>query len=195
MYIPPPNPALASKLNIGSRSGTCSGLSCTREVLGVFTGIYMHLTPEGAFSRIILHHMADKNLQDSIQQPNRLLRCKPSLKSTSHPTPLQPPRPALLTHLQAAVVNETRNQTYKRLASLASPLVSEDDIYSKLEITNSSGNNGNKVTNDLKLHIKEARLRSVHVSPTVLFNGNVDNSVSSGWSVDQWKEWLEKNIV
>ncbi|RPB27112.1 hypothetical protein L211DRAFT_834789 [Terfezia boudieri ATCC MYA-4762] len=95
----------------------------------------------------------------------------------------------------AAVLNETRNQTYKRLASLASPLASTDDIYSKLEITNSSLNNGNKVTNDLKLHIKEARLRSIHISPTVLFNGNVDNSISSGWSVDQWQEWLGKNIV
>lgn len=95
----------------------------------------------------------------------------------------------------AAVVYETRNQTYKRLANLASTFAPEDDIYSKLEITGTSGNDGNKVTNDLKLHIKEARLRSIHVSPTVLFNGNVENSISSGWSVDQWKEWLEKNVI
>jgi len=35
----------------------------------------------------------------------------------------------------------------------------------------------------------------VHVSPTVIFDGIVDNSISSGWDVVQWEEWLVKNVV
>jgi protein-disulfide isomerase len=54
------------------------------------------------------------------------------------------------------VVNETRNQTYKRLASL---------------------NSGNQVTNDLKLLIKAGRLVGVHVSPTVLFNASAAKAI------------------
>jgi len=56
-------------------------------------------------------------------------------------------------------------------------------------------NSGNKVTDDLKLVVKMARLTGVHVSPTLVFNGVVANDMSSGWSVEQWGEWLEKNIV
>lgn len=56
-------------------------------------------------------------------------------------------------------------------------------------------NIGNKVTDDLKVMVKAARMVGVHVSPTVIFNGVVENSVSSGWTVEQWKEWLEKNVV
>ena len=52
-----------------------------------------------------------------------------------------------------------------------------------------------QVTDDLKLHIKAARLVGVHVSPTVVFNGIVENSISSGWTKEQWVEWLDKNVV
>ncbi|CAD0081863.1 unnamed protein product [Aureobasidium vineae] len=74
------------------------------------------------------------------------------------------------------VVNETRNQTYKRLAKLAAAVgLDESKIYSQLEISNKPGpdgslNSGNQVTNDLKLLIKAGRLVGVHVSPTVMFN-------------------------
>jgi len=75
------------------------------------------------------------------------------------------------------VVNETRNETYKRLARLASSSVGidEEELYGKLVISNRPGkdgslNSGNKVTNDLKVLIKAARQVGVHVSPTVLFN-------------------------
>ena len=64
-----------------------------------------------------------------------------------------------------------------------------------LQISTGAQNSGNKVTNDLKVQIKEARQRSIHVSPTVLLNGTVDNSVSSRWNEQQWQEWLENNIV
>lgn len=78
------------------------------------------------------------------------------------------------------VVNETRNQTYKRLAKLAATVgLDESKIYSQLEISDKPGpdgslNSGNQVTNDLKLLIKAGRLVGVHVSPTVMFNVSTD---------------------
>jgi len=100
-------------------------------------------------------------------------------------------------YFDESVVNETRNETYKRLSDLAASAVGipSDQIFSQLQITTKVQNNGNKITNDLKLQIREARLRSIHISPTVLLDGIVDNSISSGWSEQQWQEWLEKNIV
>lgn len=99
------------------------------------------------------------------------------------------------------VVNETRNATYKRLAKLGadSAGVSEDELYKLLAIADKAAddgslNIGNGVTNDLKVVIKTARLVGVHVSPTVIFDGVVNNEISSSWSVDQWLEWLGKNI-
>ncbi|KAK5631543.1 hypothetical protein RRF57_007257 [Xylaria bambusicola] len=99
------------------------------------------------------------------------------------------------------VVNETRNQTYRRLAKLAASVgVDEATVYDRLVIPDKatddgSLNIGNKVTNDLKIFIKTARLVGVHVSPTVIFNGVVANDISSGWTKEQWEEWLTKNIV
>lgn len=74
------------------------------------------------------------------------------------------------------VVNEARNDTYKRLAKLAASVgLDEKDIYSRLEISNKPDkdgglNTGNAVTNDLKLLVKNNRLQGIHVTPTVLFN-------------------------
>jgi len=56
-------------------------------------------------------------------------------------------------------------------------------------------NSGNKATGDLKVLVKMARLTGVHVSPTVIYDGVVQNDVSSGWGEEQWKEWLAKNVV
>lgn len=99
------------------------------------------------------------------------------------------------------VVNEPRNATYKRLAKLAadSTGVSEDEVYKLLAIPEKAAddgslNIGNQITNDLKITIRIARLVGVHVSPTVIFNGVVNNDISSGWSADQWLEYLGKVI-
>ncbi|KAK8208935.1 hypothetical protein M8818_003898 [Zalaria obscura] len=99
------------------------------------------------------------------------------------------------------VVNETRNTTYKRLAKLAASVgLDEGKIYGLLEVSDKPGedgslNIGNKVTDDLKQLVKAARLVGIHVSPTVLFNGLVENSISSSFTKDQWEEWLDKNVV
>ena len=53
-------------------------------------------------------------------------------------------------------------------------------------------NTGNATTNTLKLYTKWTRGRGLHVTPTVLINGIVDDSVSSGWNLEQWTEYLDK---
>jgi hypothetical protein len=99
-------------------------------------------------------------------------------------------------------VNEPRNKTYERLAKLAGQVKGVDSktIYEMLEINDKPGedgslNIGNKVTNDIKLLVKANRVTGVHVTPTVLFNGVEERSISSGWTEDQWAEWLEKNVT
>ncbi|RKF55143.1 hypothetical protein OnM2_092053 [Erysiphe neolycopersici] len=99
------------------------------------------------------------------------------------------------------VVSETRNQTYIRLAAIAEEVgVSKSEVLKLLTVPDKpaedgSLNVGNGVTNDLKVLIKMARLVSIHVSPTVLFDGVVESSISSSWSVDQWEEWLETKLL
>lgn len=104
-------------------------------------------------------------------------------------------------YFDVSVVNEARNATYRRLAKLAaqSTGVKEDEVYGLLEISDKpeedgSLNSGNKVTDDVKVLVKTSRMQGVHVTPTVVFNGVVENGISSSFTGDQWQEWLQKNI-
>jgi protein-disulfide isomerase len=99
------------------------------------------------------------------------------------------------------VVNESRNETYKRLAKLAGSVegVDEKTIYDLLVVSDKPGpdgslNIGNKVTDDVKFQVKANRVTGVHVTPTVLFNGVEERSIGSSWTVEQWEEWLKKNV-
>ncbi|EFQ25519.1 hypothetical protein CGRA01v4_02474 [Colletotrichum graminicola] len=99
------------------------------------------------------------------------------------------------------VVNEPRNDTYRRLAKLAASVGIDGDKVLQLLLMSDKPhgdgalNAGNGVTTDFKVLIKLARLTGVHVSPTVLLDGYPSNEISSGWTLDQLKEWLQKNIV
>lgn len=100
------------------------------------------------------------------------------------------------------VVHESRNETYKRLAKLAGSVdgIDESKILKLLTVNDKPGedgslNIGNEVTNDVKLMVKANRLTGVHVTPTVLWNGVVEGAISSGWTKEQWEEWLEKNAT
>jgi hypothetical protein len=99
------------------------------------------------------------------------------------------------------VVKEARNETYRRLAGLAGEVEGVDEkavldllIVSDRPAEDGSLNVGNKVTDDVKFQVKVNRRVGVHVTPTVLFNGVEEASISSGWSKEQWEEWLKKNI-
>lgn len=59
----------------------------------------------------------------------------------------------------------------------------------------STPNGGNGVTDDLKSCIKYSRQNSIHVSPTVLFDGLIANDVSSSWGKDEWEKFPEKNVT
>ena len=99
------------------------------------------------------------------------------------------------------VVNETRNQSYKRLAKIGAKVgVSEEELLKLLQVPDKpaedgSLNVGNGVTNDLKVLVKMNRMQGVHVTPTVVFDGVVENSISSSFTAEQWEEWLEKNVA
>ncbi|EUC36663.1 hypothetical protein COCCADRAFT_87536 [Bipolaris zeicola 26-R-13] len=99
-----------------------------------------------------------------------------------------------------SLVNETRNQTYRRLAKIAVSVgVDEGKVYGLLEISDKPGedgslNSGNGVTDDVKVQVKANRMTGVHVTPTVVFDGVVRNEISSSWTVEQWEEWLAKNV-
>jgi hypothetical protein len=99
------------------------------------------------------------------------------------------------------VVNETRNKTYERLAKIGGKVgVNEQEMLKLLWIddkpaSDGSLNTGNGVTNELKVLVKMSRMQGIHVTPTALFNGVVENSISSSFSGEQWEEWLEKNVV
>lgn len=99
------------------------------------------------------------------------------------------------------IVNETRNKTYERLAKIGGSVgVNESEMYKLLHISDKpaedgSLNTGNGVTNDLKVLVKMNRMQGVHVTPTVVFDGVVENGISSSFSKEQWEEWLEKNVV
>jgi len=74
------------------------------------------------------------------------------------------------------VINETRNQTYERLAKLASSVgVDESKVLEMVKVGDKpqgdSYNIGNQVTNDVKKMVKANRTLGVHVTPTVVFNG------------------------
>jgi predicted DsbA family dithiol-disulfide isomerase len=92
-----------------------------------------------------------------------------------------------------ATVEESRSATYARLAKLAGEVgVDEEEVKALLRL--GEGNEGNQITGDLKRVVREARTRGIHVSPTVVFDGIVENAISSGCTKEQWLEWLDKNV-
>lgn len=99
------------------------------------------------------------------------------------------------------VANESRNATYIRLSEIAEEAgIDGSKVLKGLRINDKPGkdgalNTGNLITDDLKLCIKAARLVGVHVSPTVIFDGNVENSIGSSYTPKDWEAWLEKNVT
>lgn len=85
--------------------------------------------------------------------------------------------------------NKSRLQIYAELADIAeSTGVDKDKFAECLNLVHG----GTGVTNDLKYYLKISRQNSIHVSPTVLINGLIDNEVSSSWTLEQWQEKIEK---
>ncbi|GAA6009007.1 DsbA family protein [Rhodotorula paludigena] len=90
---------------------------------------------------------------------------------------------------------ETPNQTRARLADLANEVVGLDrDAFLKA-VSVGKGNGGTGVTADLKLQIKYHRARGVHVTPTVFLDGLAEPSISSSFSGEDWKKFIQEKIL
>lgn len=99
-------------------------------------------------------------------------------------------------YFDEALENKTRRETAESLAKLAEQVGVLSTKVLEL-ISNGTGepkNRGNSVSNDLKLCIKIGRQNGIHVSPTVLVDGIRDDSVSSGWELNQWQEYLKSKL-
>ena len=73
--------------------------------------------------------------------------------------------------------------------------IDRNQIMDLLKIGTHGSNAGNKVTADVKLMVKAARVAGVHISPTVFFDGVEEKGISSSFTSDQWKDWLERNVL
>ncbi|KAI8988656.1 thioredoxin-like protein [Pilobolus umbonatus] len=90
----------------------------------------------------------------------------------------------------------TRQQVVEKLARLAESVhVSSSQVTQLLKNgTGEPKNSGNAVSNELKQCIKLGRQNGIHVSPTVLVDGIRDDSVSSSWDLNQWKDYLKSKL-
>ncbi|PWY99006.1 hypothetical protein BCV70DRAFT_201223 [Testicularia cyperi] len=57
------------------------------------------------------------------------------------------------------------------------------------------GNGGSSVVPELKYCVKLGRQNGIHVTPTCLWNGLVEPSISSSFDAKDWKEFLAKQIA
>lgn len=112
---------------------------------------------------------------------------------TTNPRSLHPPR-----YFDVNVYKKSRYEIYGQLADLAQSVGVSGETFLALVSISSDGealNVGNKVTDELKLIIKLGRQKGIHVSPTAAWDGITDDSISSGWELDQWKEYFKANIT
>lgn len=91
------------------------------------------------------------------------------------------------------VYNESRIETYKRLAKLAheSVGVSEEEFLKLVQVPSLPAgskplNKGNSLQTDLKYFIRQSRQNGIHVSPTTVIDGITDSSLESGTDVEVW---------
>ena len=96
--------------------------------------------------------------------------------------------------------NKTRQEIYDRLIELAKESGLDGDkinTYLQMDpdgVKQGYKNPGSLVTPQLKVAVKLHRKRGVHVSPTVFVNGIEASDISSSWSVEQWKKYLENKV-
>ena len=89
----------------------------------------------------------------------------------------------------------SRNQITGELAKLAATLegVDEKAILARMTVDTSDPNvlnAGTPSTRVIKFYVKAHRKLGIHVTPTTRING-LEADTSSGWTLDQWSEFLE----
>ncbi|KXN89483.1 Disulfide bond formation protein D [Leucoagaricus sp. SymC.cos] len=100
-------------------------------------------------------------------------------------------------YFDKATLDLTPRQIRDNLATLASKVIPSEavDKVRDLLTLKGSANGGTSVTGDLKYNIKFARQNSIHVSPTVLWDGLIANEVSSGWGEKEWTEFFVARVT
>mmetsp|Transcript_5615 Transcript_5615/g.11863 ORF Transcript_5615/g.11863 Transcript_5615/m.11863 type:complete len:208 (-) Transcript_5615:62-685(-) len=92
-------------------------------------------------------------------------------------------------------VDKTRNQLYDECAALAADVgVDAAAVRDQLTIKPDL-KSGNLVRGLFKQYVKFARKNGMHVSPTVVVNGLEEGSISSGWTLEQWKEYVNGKLA
>ncbi|EIW76316.1 hypothetical protein CONPUDRAFT_92993 [Coniophora puteana RWD-64-598 SS2] len=93
--------------------------------------------------------------------------------------------------------NLTPNQIREKLATLAASVIPADRVpaFKQQIAVKGPGNSGTAVTDDLKYTVKFSRQNGVHVSPSVLWDGIIDNSISSSWGKEQWTKFFSEKVV
>ncbi|VDB97133.1 unnamed protein product [Peniophora sp. CBMAI 1063] len=89
-------------------------------------------------------------------------------------------------------------QIREQLADVASKSGLDDGelkAFKDALVLKSTPNGGTSVTDALKYTVKFARQNSIHVSPTVLWDGLVANEISSSWGEKEWSEFLAAKVT
>jgi len=92
--------------------------------------------------------------------------------------------------------DRTRSAMYSILASAAAEASGVDaaSVLQKVQFLGTSPNAGNEMGQLVKWYAKHGRKNGIHVTPTVLVNGIEEPSISSGWSLDAWTEYLDNKL-
>ncbi|KAK4538251.1 hypothetical protein CDCA_CDCA16G4276 [Cyanidium caldarium] len=86
----------------------------------------------------------------------------------------------------------SRRAVYEKLAEMLQSAGVVKDARQLMEwLQTGSGNDGNRIGQDLKFSCRYHRMRGVHVTPTVVINGIVDAAASSSWTGEQWIERVD----
>lgn len=92
-----------------------------------------------------------------------------------------------------AVVDKSRNDLLSALGEIAGRVgVDHSRILQSVNITaGTPANRGSPTIAHLKHYVKLGRQNGIHVSPTAVTNGLVDNSISSSWTTREWVTHIE----
>lgn len=90
----------------------------------------------------------------------------------------------------------TRTAMYEKLATAAAEATGVDKaaILEKVKFLGSSPNSGNEMGQMMKWYVKHGRKNGIHVTPTVYVNGIEEGTISSGWTLEQWSEYLDEKL-
>ncbi|KAG8906503.1 hypothetical protein FRC01_007995, partial [Tulasnella sp. 417] len=88
-------------------------------------------------------------------------------------------------------------QIREKLVAIAETAIGTEKVAAANELLKhkSTPNGGVSVTEELKYSIKVSRQNSIHVSPTVLWDGLIQDQVSSSWGEKEWTDFFNAKVT